>query len=103
MSPTSVVLGQIPSENPVGGSPEPGGPGVLVFRERRVAVADDRINSRIHALERTVLQLMRTLRELEEDNAHLRLSAQAFGELAERLNAVLVAERRRTARPAPTG
>ena len=35
--------------------------------------------------------------ELESENAHLRASAKAFGELAERLNQQLREERRKTA------
>jgi hypothetical protein len=37
-----------------------------------------------------------TVQKLEEENAHLRESADAFGHLAERLNETLRAERRTT-------
>ncbi len=38
---------------------------------------------------------LQRIRHLEEENAHLRAAAQTFGELAERLERVLTAERRR--------
>lgn len=47
---------------------------------------------------RTLEDCLARIRQLEEENAHLRDAAQTFGDLAERLKRALDAERRRAER-----
>jgi hypothetical protein len=48
-------------------------------------------------LEKRIRELEEAIRTLQEENQHLRSAAHAFGDLAERLNLSLDAERRQSA------
>ena len=48
-------------------------------------------------LEKRIRELEEAIRTLQEENQHLRSAARAFGDLAERLNVSLDAERRQAA------
>jgi predicted RNase H-like nuclease (RuvC/YqgF family) len=48
-------------------------------------------------LEKRIRELEEAIRTLQEENQHLRNAARAFGDLAERLNVSLDAERRQAA------
>jgi hypothetical protein len=50
----------------------------------------------------TVEECLARIRQLEEENAHLRQAAKTFGELAERLKRALDAELRRGGSATPT-
>ena len=52
---------------------------------------------------RTLEDCLARIRQLEEENAHLREAAKTFGDLAERLKRALDAELRAAGNPAPAG
>ena len=52
---------------------------------------------------RTLEDCLARIRQLEEENAHLREAAKTFGELAERLKRALDAELRRAGQSGPAG
>jgi hypothetical protein len=52
---------------------------------------------------RTIDDCLARIRQLEEENAHLRDAAKTFGDLAERLKRALDAELERTGTSPPTG
>lgn len=61
------------------------------------------LGGRVAELQHEIAALRRTITELQDRNAQLLIGAFTFGDLAERLNAQLLARHPERHQPAPTG